>query len=526
MLMLKAANIKYEIGERSLLNIKEIKIHEGEKIGLAGKNGVGKSLLIRYLLGDIDGSRNVERYTSCGWMKQLNEGSDATLSGGEKTLAELEDLFAEKQELLFLDEPTNNLDWIRIEELEDQLLRHSGAYVIVSHDRKFLDRTCNKIWELDQGKISIYNGNYTFYEQQKARELKQQYEKHGNYIQEKKRLEKRILQKRAQSKGMRKPPKRMGSSEWQLGKNKAAAHQKKVERVSKTLENRLNHIEKVEKPMEWDHVKMEYPAMHDKPFKGRIVQLGEEAITAGERFLFRTSNQTLKAGSKTALIGENGSGKSTLIGELLRRDDWLRKQNDVGYFHQALEDLPLTSKLYDYVSKGSPLSESTIRIILARLKFFEEDMNKIIAQLSGGERVKASLARLLVSNTSILILDEPTNHLDIEAIQALEQLINDYPGTVLFVTHDRMFIERTADHLWIIEKEEFKEFQGTWIEWQEYVNNPPKAAVDEAYNRMTLETKLTELISRISAPGPKQNLEELNKEYEETLSKLKNMRRG
>ncbi|GEN53039.1 ribosomal protection-like ABC-F family protein [Halobacillus faecis] len=524
MLHMRAINIQYQIGSRDILNVKELKVHEGERIGLVGRNGEGKSLLLQYFLGELDVEPQVEWHTSYGWLQQMNEEEwkSSTMSGGEKTLARLERVFEQGHPLLFLDEPTNNLDWEHIGSLEENLLKHEGAFVIVSHDRKLLNRCCNKIWELEQGDITEYHGNYDFFEAQKELERKQKYDKHEQYVKEKNRIEERIRQKQSQSKGMRKPPKRMGNSEWQLGKNKAAAHQKKVERVSKTLERRLDRLEKSEKPMEWDQVKMEFSTL-SSPSKKVLGRVEEIEVQAGSRFLFSTPKLSLKNGSKTAFIGGNGTGKSTFIQQLLRTTEWLSPGVKVGYFHQTLEELPLEKKVYDYASEGSSLSETTIRIILARLRFFADDMYKTIGQLSGGERVKLSLAKLMASGSTFLVLDEPTNHLDLEAIQALERLICDFPGTILFVTHDRTFIERTADHLWMIEDSKLKTFEGTWKEWEEYVENPP-VADDEVYDKMALETRLSELISRLSMPGVDDDVDELESEYQQTLSQLKKLK--
>lgn len=525
MLNMRAINIQYQIGSRNILDIKELRIHEGDRIGLVGRNGEGKSLLLQYLLGKLDIVPQVEWHTSYGWLQQMNEEEwkTSTMSGGEKTHARLEQVLEKGHPLLFLDEPTNNLDWEHIEDLEENLRHHEGAYVVVSHDRKLLNRCCNKIWELEQGKITEYHGDYDFYEAQKDLEQKQKYEKHEQYVKEKNRIEERIRQKQSQSKGMRKPPKRMGNSEWQLGKNKAAAHQKKVERVSKTLERRLDRLEKADKPMEWDQVKMEFNQLN--PISKKLLgKVGETEVQVGSRFLFSSPKLSLRNGSKTAFIGGNGTGKSTFIRYLLKNTDWLSPGVKVGYFHQTLEDLPLEKKVYDYSSEGSSLSETTIRIILARLRFFADDMNKIIGQLSGGERVKLSLAKLIASGSTFLVLDEPTNHLDLEAIQALERLICDFPGTILFVTHDRTFIERTADQLWMIEDSRLKTFDGTWKQWEEYVEDPP-VADEEAYDQMALETRLTELISRLSMPGPNEDVAELESEYQQTLSQLKKLKK-
>ncbi|MCA1012150.1 ribosomal protection-like ABC-F family protein [Halobacillus halophilus] len=526
MLLMNAKNIHYSIGERTLLDIKELAIHEGEKIGLVGRNGQGKTMLLRYLSGELEVIPQVKWYTDYDRLDQIHKGpKEEHQSGGERTLAKLDAIFQNEAPLLFLDEPTNDLDWSRMEALEERLQEYSGACVIISHDRTLLDRTCHKIWELENGILREFNGNYSFYLQQKDQEREQQMEKHLQYLQEKKRIENRIEQKRTQSKGMRKPPRRMGNSEWQLGKNKAAARQKKVERTGKTLERRLNRLERPDKPFEWDQVKLEMD-QQSKIHSKYIFQLREVDIQAGHRFLFRIDDILLKTGAKTAFIGANGAGKSTFLQHLLDHHKVLfPKGVKTEYFHQNMGALPDEETVLGYVSKTSRLEESMIRIILARLRFYEEDIHKKIQVLSGGERVKLVLARMLVSEAQLLILDEPTNHLDIEAIEALEKLVQDYPGTILYVTHDRTFVEKTADQLWIIEQEKLNYFDGTWQEWQEALNKPQKAEED-VYNLMTLETKLSELISRLSIPGINEDRSLLEKEYEETLKLVKQLKQN
>ncbi|MBA2174618.1 ABC-F family ATP-binding cassette domain-containing protein [Halobacillus locisalis] len=516
MLLMKAINIDYSIADRTLLKIPELSIHKGDRIGLVGKNGQGKTLLLHYLLGELEGSPQVDWWTQVSWLKQLEGRKDKGKSGGEQTLERLDQIFKENHPLLFLDEPTNNLDWNHIEQLEHQLSTHEGAYVVVSHDRMLLDHVCDQIWELDQGKLTVYNGDYSFYEHAKEQEKRQQQKKYEQYIQEKKRLEERARQKNDQSKKMRKPPKRMGNSEWQLGKNKAATKQGKVERVSKTLEQRLQRLEKVEKPFEWHQVNMgdgQTEEVHSKV----LAILKDEIVQAGHKRLFQIDHATIETSKKIALIGANGSGKTTLVHHMLNKKDSLFKKGiEIGYFNQNVESLPEEEGVYHFVSKDSPLQESTIRMILARLSFNEEDMNKRIAVLSGGERVKLALARLLTRKAHMLILDEPTNHLDIEAAKALEELVRAYPGTILFVSHDRTFVDRTADHLWVVENQELTHFSGTLKEWQE-----PKPRQTDEYDQLTLQNRLTELISRISVLSPGEDKEELERQYQVTLQQLK-----
>ncbi|KGX83583.1 ribosomal protection-like ABC-F family protein [Pontibacillus marinus] len=529
MRIMHALNIKYTIGDRTLLNMDQFSIHSGDRIGMIGKNGEGKSLLLEYLLGQTDDEPTVEWYGSVGYFKQLNTDIDDKewhhLSGGEITMSKLDEIFQQNNDLLLLDEPTNNLDWQHIEELEKRLNNFKGAVLIVSHDRTLLDQVCSRIWELENGKITSYKGNFSDFEQAKLRKVEQQYAEHDKYVKEKKRLIERMRQKEQQAQGMRKPPARMSSSEWQLHKNKAAGKQKKVERVSKVIEDRIERLEKVDKPFEWDDIKMDY-TLATPIHKKQVLTAKKIQKSVNGHLLFQADSLKLRTGSKTALIGANGSGKTTLIKQLLTLGDniELTKQANIGLFEQELAHLPEDKTILQYVQENSPLPQHVVRIILGRLRFFEEDVHKRIGVLSGGERVKTALARLLTGDYNVLVLDEPTNHLDLEAISALEKLIQDYPGTVLFVSHDRRFVNETADHLWILENHTITSFNGNLTAWQTSLEQP-REVDEETYDLMALENKLTEIISRLSLPDQKDDVQKLEHEYQDTLNKIQKLRK-
>ncbi|KGP71650.1 ribosomal protection-like ABC-F family protein [Pontibacillus yanchengensis] len=528
MRVMHAKQIHYTIGDRTLLDINELSIHQGDRIGLIGKNGEGKSLLLNYLLGLLDTKSLVSWNGRVGYFRQLNVEGDPSwdrLSGGEKTLRKLEQLFNASHDILLLDEPTNNLDWQRIDELENRLAHFQGAYVIVSHDRKMLDEVCTKIWELEDGNVTEYKGGFSDYEAAKALKVQHQQEEYEAYVKEKKRLTDRMHQKEQQAKVMNKPPSRMGNSEWQLYKGKASGKKQRVERVSKVIQDRIDRLEKVEKPFEWAEIKMDYTLV--KPIHRKNIFIAKDlTMNINNQHLYTIDHIKLKTGSKTAIIGANGSGKTTLLHHLLYGNTELEitNQASIGHFDQTLEALPEDKTILEYVQENSALPQHVIRIILGRLRFFDTDVHKKISVLSGGERVKTALARLLTGTYNVLVIDEPTNHLDIEAITSLEGLIHDYPGTILFVTHDRRFIEETADHLWFLEDGSLTTYQGTLTDYYNDKQKPGHS--DETLQRiMTLENKLTELISRISIPDSKIDTATLEKEYEETLHTLKELKK-
>ncbi|KGP89811.1 ABC transporter [Pontibacillus chungwhensis BH030062] len=524
MRLLHANHIHYSIADRTLLRINELSIYKGDRIGLIGRNGQGKTLLLHYLLGKTEATTRVKLSGEIAIFDQLDlDQEDLSwdqLSGGEKTLQKLEELFQKEADLLFLDEPTNNLDWQHIEKLEHRLLSCKSSYVIVSHDRKLLNRVCSTIWELDEGEISIYKGNFSTYEKAKKVEINQQQEAYEKYTEEKKRLTKRIQQKEQQSKGMNKPPSRMGNSEWQLHKGKAKGQQQKIQRVTKVMQERLERLEHVEKPFEWADLKMTTHSM--EPISNKFVLSAQKlSASTASTLLYRIDRLSLKTGSKTALIGSNGSGKTTLLKQLMAVTDsvTMSKQARIGYFAQVIEELPQEQTILQYVKQDSPLPEYIIRTILGRLRFLREDVNKPIRVLSGGERAKTAIAKLLSGQFNVLILDEPTNHLDIEAITALEQLINDFPGTVLYVSHDRRFVEQTATNLWLLQNHTINVFEGTYNQWTER-NSRATATEEEQYDLMKLETKLSEIISRLSTPDTREDKDELEQEYQNTLRKI------
>ncbi len=529
MLLMKAKNVEVTIADRSFFKMDEISVYEGERVGLIGKNGQGKSLLLKYLLGKLSVVPQVEWFGTKNYFEQIQINhfeNTSYLSGGEETIKRLNKCFALKSDILFLDEPSNNLDWKRIEELETRILHWIGAVVIASHDRALLNKVCTKIWELDEGEFTEYQGNYDDYVREKERQRQEHDAKYIAYTKEKKRLTERYQKKVQQSQNMDTPPSRFGNSEWQLYKGKAAGKRGKIERVSTVLKERIERMDKVEKPFEWDDVKMDY-ILQSPVYRKNFISVKDLSKEINGRRLYNVDSLKLKTGSKTACLGRNGCGKTTLIQQLLQVEHEgvdMTKNAKVGYFDQQLKKLPLHKTVLEYVMEGSTLPQHVIRIILARLRFFEEDMAKSINVLSGGEQVKISIAKLLVGDYNLLVLDEPTNHVDLDTLQALEGLLVDYPGTVLVVSHDREFVDRVANQLWIIEEETIRMFDGSLTEFESSKARPKQRNHSEE-EKMMLETKLTEIISRLSIQDSNMNKEDLEREYDIVLKKLNELRK-
>jgi ATP-binding cassette subfamily F protein 3 len=351
-----------------------------------------------------------------------------TLSGGQKTRVALGRLLLSKPDIILLDEPTNHLDMESISWLENYLLNYSGAVLIVAHDRYFLDKIVSKIIELDNGNATVFSGNYTDYASKKAILRNMQLKEYLNQQREIKHQEEVIT------------------------KLKQFNREKSIKRVE-SREKMLNKMEFVDKP-EILNDKMDIK-LEPNVISGNDV-LTVDNLTKGfdGTVLFDNICFQIKRGERVALIGSNGTGKTTilkLINGIIPADSgsiYLGAKVNIGYYDQEHHVLDPDKTIFDEIRDAYPdLNNTQIRNTLAAFLFTNEDVFKYIKDLSGGERGRVSLAKLMLSNANFLILDEPTNHLDITSKEILENALNSYTGTVLFVSHDRYFINSTATRI-------------------------------------------------------------------------------
>ncbi|UJL46770.1 Vga family ABC-F type ribosomal protection protein [Virgibacillus sp. NKC19-16] len=523
MIILETRDLKIYVKERLLMDAANLAIQHNERIGLVGTNGSGKTTLLEILAGQKQSSEGTVISNSTRELLPQLKNTNTTKSGGEVTQEYINQALAKKTDILLADEPTTNLDTEHIEKLENQLLRRQAALVIVSHDRAFLDSLCTTIWEIDDGILREYKGNYTDYAAQKELERRQQENAYENYVKKKQQLENALELKEQKASRATKVPKNVSSSEAKItgAKPYYANKQKKLRKSAKAIETRLEKLETVEKIKESPPIKMYLP--NEETFQGRIVLRWDDVTGMIEdRTLWKATNFHIKGGDKIAILGKNGSGKTTLLKKIVNEDEGITisPAMKIGYFSQNLDVLDLNESILENVNSSSNQDETLIRTVLARLHFFREDVYKKVQVLSGGERVKVAFAKLFVSDINTLLLDEPTNFLDIEAVEALEELLLDYVGTILLVTHDRRFIQHIANRVLTIEHQEIHLFDGTY---EEYKNHVPQAEADPLEDELLLlETKISDTLSRLSIEPS----EELDQEFKELLARKKALENG
>lgn len=428
----------------------QIRTIEHELKGLSGDELQTRLNTYNRLMSEFE-SKNGYAYESeiIGVLKGLgfqeNEFSKeaSTLSGGQKTRVSLGKLLLTKPDILLLDEPTNHLDLNSISWLETYLLNYPGAVFIVSHDRFFLNRVVTKVVEIDQGHLRMYNGNYKDYAEKK-RQLRD-----------------------AQMKEYLNQQREIKHQEAVIEKLKSFNREKSIKRAE-SREKMLDKIERIDKPM--DSTQEMHFELNPSCISGNDVLTVEHLTKRFEtQTLFSDISFEIKRGEHVAIIGDNGTGKTTLLkilNQVLDADEGaftLGSKVKIGYYDQEHHVLHDNKTIFEEISDDYPsLTNTQIRNTLAAFQFTADDVFKLIRDLSGGEKGRVSLAKLMLSEANFLILDEPTNHLDITSKEILEQALNDYTGTILYVSHDRYFINQTASRILELVNQTFVNYIGNY----------------------------------------------------------------
>jgi len=420
-------------------------------------------------------------------------------SGGWRMRVLLAKMILAQPDLLLLDEPTNHLDLPSIEWLEKYLQHYQGAVVIVSHDKYFLNRMVTKIVELYQKELHFYNGNYDYYEKEKALRLEQQqkaYENQQDYIRQSERLIERFRAKAT----------------------KAA--------MAQSLIKKLDKLERIEE-VRVDRPDLKINFRVDKTPGKVLVELNNISKSFGSNIILENAQAEINRGDKIALIGANGKGKSTLLRIIAGTEPftgerkWGHNVEGSFYAQHQLEALNLENTIIEEMKEcGSQMTELELRNLLGCFLFSGDDADKKIKVLSGGEKARVALAKTIVSKANFLLLDEPTNHLDMHSCELLIDALRKYEGSFILVSHDRYFISKTANKIWEIVDNKIKEFKGGYDEWVAWNEHIAKQRQSEA---TTFSAKNNPIAPKnedkaFVSPTPTRN-QPINKEHKKELQK-------
>ncbi|GLX70635.1 ribosomal protection-like ABC-F family protein [Paenibacillus glycanilyticus] len=537
MTLLTLRGIKKSFGDTDVLANIDADLASGERVGLVGMNGAGKTTLANLIFGSIqpdEGKLTFHRdqlrigyllqstsYTVSTFshmMDPLTETDEtaqflqtasylglhkvkewdgerlAGLSGGEKTKLAIAHIWSSKPDILLLDEPTNHLDFDGVDFLVQELQRYKGTTIVISHDRYFLDRTVDRIIELQDGVSTSYPGNYTFYREEKLRRYQSQlhqYEEQQKYEQ---KIEAEINRlKNWSAKAHREAGKVGKMAEMRAGVKEF--YRSKAKSMDKQIKSRIHRLEKIEfegvkKPNEEAKVAFAW----DQPDKRgrRIVEAQRIGKSYGERSLFADSSFYLQRGEKIGLLGPNGCGKTTLIQMLLGQTPvdsgqlWISPTAKVAYLTQDVTDLDQRRTVLELLQENHEIRRDVgkARTLLANMGFDTSMLQKPIAQLSLGERTRIKLSQLMLREQDLLILDEPTNHLDLASREQLEETLSEYRGTLIVVSHDRYLIDQICTKLLVFQESKINRFESGYEAFRE---RPLSKQTSTGINKQQLE---------------------------------------
>ncbi|NMH68216.1 ABC-F type ribosomal protection protein [Bacillus sp. RO3] len=539
--MMKLNNIQYETVEEKLFQEVNATVQEGDVIGIIGRNGAGKSTLLHMIHGDItpmdgqitwlqhglsmmmveqEAEHHIKDAMNPAEVKLLEKWQVpavdfSRMSGGEKLKARLANGFARNRDLLLLDEPTNHLDQESMELLTEQIADYKGAVILVSHDRHFLDEVVTKIWSMENGGLTEHRGNYSSYmEARKQKRLTQQreYEKQQKLVE---RIENQMKELTSWSqKAHAQSTKQDGYKEYYRVKAKRMDSQ--VKSKQKCLEKELEKA-KVEAVAEEHSVRFSF---HSSNRKGkRFLELKDVGKSFDGRKLFSNVNFTIQHGEKIAIMGPNGSGKTTLLKIIMGLEKtngivWMSPSAQIGYLTQEVFDLPLEKTPGELFHRETFEERGKVQTLMKHLGFQASHWQEPIRNLSMGERVKCKLMKYMLEERDVLILDEPTNHLDLPSREQLEETLAQYQGTLIVVSHDRYFLEKTTSAKLVIEDGRVKK--------QLSEQDAPRDDVKEL--RMKLETERQEVLGRLSfmVPGD-EGYGELDRRFKELTKAINDL---
>ena len=445
--VIQANNLTMAYGADEVFRGVSFSVESSERIGIVGANGAGKSTLLNMISGLLEpsgGSLSVGRELKTGYLKQSVEGEPEEGSGGERAKAALEAVLSGLPDILLLDEPTNHLDFEKLEWLEGRIRHFKGTILIVSHDRYFLDRTVSRIFDMGGGGLKVYKGNYSDFREKKEALITAAEKAYLRDLDEYKRQKDMI--RHMKERGTEKLAKRAASREKKLFRE-----QKPEAVIKHNSEGRRMYIR-----------------FSESRRSGDDVLIAENLCKSfGEKFLFNNIYLDIKRGETVCMVGANGVGKTTLFrilaGKIVSDAGYYGRGAGVriGYYDQHQENLDQDRTLLEEMRETFPaLDDTEHRRLLGAFLFHGDKVFQRIGTLSGGEKARLSLLKLIRSGSNTLLLDEPTNHLDISSMEVVEAALRDFPGTVFIISHDRYLLETLPDRIVELTPHELRNYPG------------------------------------------------------------------
>ncbi len=514
MLFIQASQIKKSYAARTILEFDSFSVYEGDKIGIVGANGVGKSTLLGILSGEVAPDEGtVTLHCAPAYIRQFGE-SHMSRSGGENAKQNILKETAHNHGVLFADEPTANLDaqgqqWVL------QTLRRAKTVVLVSHNRELLCAVCTRIVEIKDGALTHYTGSYSDYEAALKIQRRQQELAAEEYRKQKAQLQKALEDKKQKAAQATRAPSRMGNSEARLGKDKRAAKQKKLEREATVLGRRLEHLKPEDVEKEPPALRIDFSLTH--PPGNRHVITGQNVhFSYGDKVVLLGASFVVERGARVALCGKNGVGKTTLLRLINQGYPGIScvPKLKLGWLRQDFSGINPEKSVLENTQMASVQSLSALRSTLAGLLFFGDDVYKTAEVLSGGEKMRLSLAMLLTSSCNGLLLDEPTNYLDFPSLDAVAKVLTQYPGTILFVSHNADFVRQVATTQLLME-------EGKVFSREQYRQLHAKPKPDHA-QKLVLELRASRILGELSSAPPDRK-DVLEQEYAQVLQCLREL---
>ena len=487
MAQIQVYHLAKSFGLNALLKDISFQMPAGEKAGLVGINGSGKTTLLRILAGQISpdsGEIHLPKRAAVDLLEWAapqdgDSGPDEPLSGGERTRLALTRFLAEKPDLMLMDEPTNNLDWQGIRQALKLLKNCPSGMLIVSHDRYFLDNLVTRIFEIEDGRLIEYAGNYSFYRQEKERLFQERQRRYENDRKQQERVREAIRQTRewaekshAQSTRPDASGNKMGLKEYK--RNKAKKLEQKAKNDIRRLEKMVKTSESKPKPEVRVYFSIDSQVNHGR----RVLEATEIAKNFGDRVLFLPSSFTVQRGEKVAITGPNGCGKTTLvrmIQGLVQPDQgtlWLSPSCRPHVLAQQLEEMPAGQTLLEFFIGRLGRLDSQGRSMLAQLGITTRHLEQDTGSFSLGEQMKIKLAVPILARQDFLILDEPTNYLDLHARERLEEALTQYQGTLLVVSHDLYLLRKVCDKVLVFSGRQIRRLEQSFAEYLDAESKP------------------------------------------------------